>query len=399
MDTETQEQARRHFAEGVEHFEAGRLDPARTCFEAALAMAPGRPSVLLNLGITRFHLGHWGEAIPLLQQAAAAEPDRADAPAYLGLAHEALGQWQAAIDSLTQALALVPRHAQLYLARGRCKLRLDAIAPAMQDFDRALEINPAFAEAWSARGNLLRELQRLDDAAVCFEKALEHGAEPELHRYYLASVRGTGAPAAPPRQYAEALFDDYAADFESHLVKRLHYQAHETLVRPLTQGGRRYPAVLDLGCGSGLCGALIRPFADAIDGVDVSRTMLDQARGRGVYRDLAHADLAGFLIGATRRVDLVLAADVFIYVGELTAVFQSVRQLLEPDGCFAFTVEQAPAGHEMHLLPSLRYTHSESYVRELARRCGFSVREIVMAPLRHDQSQPVQGLYVYLEPD
>lgn len=398
MDSRQQEQARRHFVGGIEHFEAGRLDQAQECFEAALTLAPGRPSVLLNLGITRFRLGQWREAISLLQQAEAAEPGQADAWACLGLAHEALAHWQAAVDALTRALELTPRNAHLCLARGRCQLRLAAVAPAMQDFDRAVAIDPTLAEAWSMRGSLLRELHRLDDAATCFEKAIEHGAEPELHRYYLASVRGTGAPAAPPSQYAEMLFDEYAADFQSHLVDQLQYQAHESLLRPLIQAGRRYPAVLDLGCGSGLCGSLIAPLADTVDGVDVSRAMLDQARRLDVYRDLAHADLASFLIETTRHVDLVLAADVFIYVGELSAVFQSVRRILEPGGCFAFTVERPPKGQDIHLLPSLRYAHSESYVRQLAADHGFSVRQIITAPLRHDQLQPVQGLYVYLEP-
>nr|MDP2191602.1 tetratricopeptide repeat protein [Rhodoferax sp.] len=398
MDSKQQEQARQHFVEGIEHFEVGRLDQAQKFFEAALALAPGRPSVLLNLGITRFRLGQWREAIPLLQQVGAAEPDQADAWACLGLAHEALAQWQAAIDALTRALDLTPRNAHLCLARGRCQLRLDAVELAMQDFDHAVMIAPTLAEAWSTRGSLLRELHRLDDAAMCFEKAIAHGADPGLHRYYLASVRGTGAPATPPHQYAEMLFDEYASDFQSHLVDQLQYQAHESLVRPLIQAGRRYHAVLDLGCGSGLCGSLIRPLADAIDGVDVSRAMLDQARQLGVYRDLVHADLASFLIETTRRVDLVLAADVFIYVGELSAVFQSVRRILEPNGCFAFTVERPPAGQELRLLPSLRYAHSESHVRQLARHHGFSVRQIFTAPLRYDQLQPVQGLYVYLEP-
>ena len=398
MDNSQQAQARQHFVEGIEHFEAGRLAPAQKSFETALSLAPGRPSVLLNLGVTHFRQGHFAEAIPLLQQAGMAEPHQTDAWASLGLAHEALGQWQAAVDALSRALALDPQLAHLYLARGRCRLRLDAVAPALQDFDRAVAIAPTLAEAWSTRGGLLRELHRLDDAAVCFEKAIEHGADPELHAYYLASVRGTGAPATPPRQYAEMLFDEYATEFQSHLVGQLQYQAHESLLRPLIDAGRRYQAVLDLGCGSGLCGSLIQPLAGTLHGVDVSRAMLDQARQLGIYEHLVHADLASFLSDTTRRVDLVLAADVFIYVGDLSAIFQSVRRILEPNGCFAFTVEQPPAEQKLHLLPSLRYAHSESYVRQLARDHGFSVRQIFAAPLRYDQRQPITGQYVYLEP-
>ena len=391
------EQARQEFFQGIEHFEAGRFVQARQCFEASLALAPGRASVLLNLGITYFRLGKWREAVPLLQQAAAADPGQVDACAFLGLAHEALAQWQAAVDSLAQALELAPEHGGLWLAYGRCQLRLGSAKLALQAFDRAVAVDPNLAQAWSERGSLLRELHRGEDAALCFERALALGADPDLHAYYLASVRGTGAPAAPPRQYVEALFDEYAADFQDHLVVRLQYQAHELLVRPLVQGSRRYHAVLDLGCGSGLCGPLIHPVADSIDGVDVSSAMLVQARQLGVYRDLIHADLVPFLAETTRSADLVLAADVFVYVGELSAVFQSVRRILEPAGCFAFTVELSAEGQDVRLLSSLRYAHSESYIRRLARTHGFKVRELFTAPLRHDQLQPVPGLYAFLE--
>ncbi len=391
------EQARVDFFQGIEHFEAGRFAQARQCFEASLALAPGRASVLLNLGITHFRLGQWQEAIPLLQQAAAADPGQPDAWAFLGLTHEALAQWQPAVDFLARALEIAPEHAGLWLAYGRCQLRLGSVEPALQAFDRAVAVDAKLPAAWSERGSLLRELHRLEDAALCFEKALALGADPELHGYYLASVRGTEAPPAPPRRYVEALFDQYASDFQEHLVEQLRYQAHESLVRPLIQGSRRYRAVLDLGCGSGLCGTLIHPLADAIDGVDVSRAMLEQARQLGVYRDLIHADLVPFLAETTRRADLVLAADVFIYVGELSAVFRSVRRILEPTGCFALTVELSLDGHDVRLLPSLRYAHSESYIRRLAQTHGFKVRDLFAGPLRHDQSQPVPGLYVFLE--
>jgi len=208
-------------------------------------------------------------------------------------------------------------------------------------------------------------------------------------------VRGGTAPAAAPRRYVEALFDEYAPEFQEHVVGKLGYQGHETLLRPLIAAGRRYGRVLDLGCGSGLCGPLIRPLADAVDGVDLSAAMLEQARRLGVYRHLAHGDLAGFLAGAGDRADLVLAADVFIYVGDLSAVFAAVRRLLAADGCFAFTVEQS-ADEELKLLPSLRYAHSEAYLRRLAQAHGFTVRELFSAPLRHDQKRPVTGLYAYL---
>lgn len=394
---DTLDKARANFLSGVAHFEAGRLADARACFETALAVAPGRPSVLLNLGLTLFRLGDWREAARILHAAAAVNPEHPDVWISLGLARAALADWAAAAEALTRGLALAPAAIDVWLKLGQCRLRLGDATAALAAFEGALAADADCAPAWVERGGVLRSLARLDEAAICFEKALSLGADPELTAYYLASVRGSGEPAAPPRRYVEALFDDYAADFERHLVGELGYRGFEILLRPLLAAGQRYGEVLDLGCGSGLCGALIRPLADAVDGVDLSREMLAEAAKRGVYRELIHADLASFLAEGGRRADLVLAADVFIYVGELAAAFAAIRRLLRPGGRFAFTVEETDDGRDIRLLPSLRYAHSEAYVRRLAADCGFVVRECHRAPIREDQRETVAGLYVHLE--
>lgn len=389
------EQARASFLQGVAHFEAGLHLQARACFEASLALAPGRPSVLANLGICLFTLGEWQPGVDVLEQATAADASNADAWISLGLCHEHLARWQAAADCLTRGLALRPGTAMLWLILGQCRMRLGAIKSALEAFDTSLALSPDFADAWSARGSLMREIGHFQDATLSFEKALAHGADPVLNSYYLAAVRGETNPPAPPRLYVESLFDDYAADFQTHLVQQLGYQAHETLLRPLLNEGRRFYAVLDIGCGTGLCGTLIQPLSQALDGVDVSSAMLAQARATGVYRDLAHADLTTYLCNSTQRYDLVLAADVFIYVGALEVVFREVRRLLMPGGCFAFSLEPSET-QDVQLLPSLRYAHSQDYIRRLAQEHGFDIKQMALAPIRHDQQEPVMGLYAYL---
>lgn len=389
------EQARLAFLQGVEHFESGRLAQARTSFEDSLRLAPGRPSVLGNLGVCLYALKEWEKAVEVLQLATTTDADNADAWICLGLCQEHFGEWLLATQCLARGLALRPTNAVHWLKLGQCRLRVGDADGALAAFDRALEQDATLADAWSARGSLMRELGDLQQAAMCFERALAHGAEPTLHRYFLASVRGQDSPSAPPRRYVESLFDDYAADFQSHLVQQLGYQAHETLVRPLLASGRSFEAVLDLGCGTGLCGALMQAAAKAIDGVDVSAAMLEQARTGGAYSDLTHADLSAYLAASGNRYDLVLAADVFIYVGALETVFSEVCRILVPAGCFAFSLETSEQ-QEVQLMPSLRYAHSQNYIRRLAESHGLIVDKVVQAPIRHDQQQPVMGLYCYL---
>ena len=396
MDAAAQEQSRQTFFEGIAHFEAGRLDEARHCFERCQALTPGRPSVLGNLGVTLFKLGQVGEALPLLREAVAGEPQFRDAWVGLGLAHESEGDWAPAADALRHALALQDDTPALWLTLGECEARLARRPEALRAFDRALELDPADARTWSVRGSLLRELGQLAAAAHSFEKAIELGADPDLHAYYLASVRGGPAPTRPPRQYVEALFDDYAADFQAHVVGQLGYRAFEVLLRPIVDSGRRFRAALDLGCGTGLCAPLLRPCCDVVDGVDLSVRMLEQAATLGLYRELIHAELGEFLAATDRRADLVVAADVLNYVGDLASVVASVARLLEPDGLFAFTVELSTDGSDLNLQSSLRYAHSEASVRRLAQWSGLRIDALWQAALRHDRGKALPGLCVHL---
>jgi predicted TPR repeat methyltransferase len=398
-DTDPTEQAKAFFFEGNALFEQGRLEDAVDRYQAALALVPGRPSILANLGVTWCRLGRWPEAVTTLTQATKADPAHRDAWVALGLSQEALSNWAGAAHALQQGVTLGAATAQLQLSLALCLLRLERPDEALKALDQALALDPTLAEAWSQRGSLLRESGRHAEAARCFEQALAHGGDETLHRFYLASVRtGEATPAQPPRAYVEALFDEYADDFQTHLVQQLKYQAHETLLAPLRVGGQHFPLVLDLGCGTGLCGQLIRPHADAVDGVDLAQAMVEQARASGAYRRVEQGDLLGFLRAQTELADLVIAADVFIYVGALDEVFAAVHQRLQPGGCFAFSVELAGGEPGLQLRPSLRYAHTSGYVEQLAQANGFRTRQIWQAPLREDQQKPVVGLYVLLEP-
>ena len=392
------EQARTQFLDGLAHFQAARFEAAKVCFEASLAVLPGRVSTLTNLGATHIKLGRPHDALPLLNQAITREPGNPEAWFQLGLAHVGLGQHTQALACFDKAQAVDNSGPVLWMLRAQCHSHLDQKEAALDALARALAIDPSLAQAWSERGNLLRELKRPADAAAAYEKAIALGADTGINGYFLASVRGGQGPSTAPRAYVEKLFDDYAGAFQDHLVTDLHYQAHAVLVAQLP--ARRFSSVLDLGCGTGLCGRLAKPFSGRIDGVDISSEMIKEAHQTGVYGQLFHADVAEYLGSAQRSDDLVLAADVFIYIGELGPVFEGVAKILAPGGLFGFTVElarpQSGTAADVVLQPSLRYAHSENYLRRMAREHGFKVDSLTTQALREDQGRPLMGLYVIL---
>jgi predicted TPR repeat methyltransferase len=396
MSDNTIERAKAHFFAGNDHFEAGRFDAARADYEAALALVPGRASVLANLGVTLTRLGRWADAVPRLDAALLAEPTNRDAWAALGLCREARGDWAGAVHALRQATRLGAQQAGLWLALATCELEQDHEREGLQAIEECLALDPTMGEAWSQRGTVMRRHGHLAQAAHCFEQAIAHGADAELHRFYLAAVTDARDPPPPPALYARVLFDRYADEFQDHLVEVLKYSAPQTLLTPLLTGGLRFQRVLDLGCGTGLCAQVLAPHADAIDGVDVAEAMVRRAQASGLYRRVWRADVIEGLRDAGDTADLIVAADVFIYVGALDTVFAAVAPRLAPGGLFAFSVEQADPGRALQLRPSLRYAHGRESLEALAAAHGLLVDAVWAAPIRDDQAQPVMGWYLHL---
>ena len=360
------EQARAEFLAGLACQQAGDFLQAERHYQASLQHLPGRPSTLVNLAATQLQLGQLAAALASADAALSAEADSADA----------------------------------LLHRGSALAQLGRPADALTTFERLNAIAPEHPVAWSHRGSLLRELGRTGEARAAFQQALQHGAERELHGYYLAALGAQEAPPAPPREYVQRLFDGYAGDFDAHLLGRLGYRAHIELVDRVRAGaaGLGFTSALDLGCGTGLCGPLMRPLTQRLVGLDLSAAMLAQARDRGVYDALVQADAIDYLAVTAERFDLVLAADVLIYIGDPTPLLAAASRVMT-QGLFAFTVEVGEdnaTGCGWQLLPSLRYAHDPGWLAQQAPQHGFSVLQMDHAPVRCDQGRNVDGLYVVL---
>ncbi|HEY4069024.1 MAG TPA: methyltransferase domain-containing protein [Burkholderiaceae bacterium] len=292
--------------------------------------------------------------------------------------------------------------AQAALERGLALEAAQQPAQAYALFEQATELDPGNGRAWRQRGNLLRRAGELGAASTCFERAIEAGDDRALNTFFLSAIGVGPVVMAPPASFVSALFDQYAPRFDAHLRDTLHYRAPELLVQWVARDGAAssghplFDSVLDLGCGTGLMGQAIRPLARRLTGLDLSTQMLERAARTGAYARLVAGGLVEHLQTTDERFDLVLACDVFNYLGELRPVFAGARRVLTPGGGFAFTAEACEAEAGVDLLPSLRYAHSERHLRALAAEHGFKVRAMEKAALREQDGEPIDGLIFHL---
>jgi predicted TPR repeat methyltransferase len=264
---------------------------------------------------------------------------------------------------------------------------------------QTLEIAPTWAPAWFALGESRQALGETAAAVDAFTQALAHDPQDSQGaRLRLARLGAADQPAQPPQAYVRDLFDQYAARFETHLVKDLAYRAPSVLRDAITRAApeRRFAHVLDLGCGTGLMAKEMADLCDEIAGVDLAPAMAAKARASGLYAEVEADDLLVFLNGRTpASADLVVAADVFVYCGELDAIFGAVRRVVKEQAVFAFTLQRGAEG-DYRLGEDLRYAHTPAYVARLAAAHGFALASCDEVSVRQDRGQPVPGLSVVL---
>jgi predicted TPR repeat methyltransferase len=308
------------------------------------------------------------------------------------------------------------RHADLrssgdYAADRRYAWAVDAAAggdmvAAAGLFAQTLERVPAWPPALLGLGEALAACGDEDGAAEAFECALDADPTDRVGAGLRLARLGRRDPAAAMTpSWVAAVFDEYAPRFDSHLVEALGYRGPALLAAALDAAAgpeRRFATALDLGCGTGLAGAALRARIDRLAGCDLSAAMVERARVRGAHDRLAVSDMVGFLAGEPAgSADLVLAADVLIYVVDPAPLMTGVGRVLAPGGLFALTAEDAPdaAGDAPVLGSALRWAHPAPLLHRLAADAGLAVRSCVAASCRREADRDVPGLVLVLARD
>ncbi len=386
-----------HFL-GIAEHQLGRSEVGLALLERAVALAAPFADLYNNYGNVLRQLGRLDAAEQAYQRALELRPEDANALNNLATILRERGALEQAAATFERVLALNPEHYEAHQNLGHVYSALQRFEEALEQHRRALLLRPRQGDGYRELGAALCALGKVEEACAIYRHWLSVAPDNPAPRHLLAACTAQDVPQRASDGYIRESFDVFASHFDTSL-ERLQYRAPSLVAEAVAKrvGAATSLRVLDVGCGTGLCGPKLRGFASRLIGVDLSEKMLDKARARGCYDELQAAELTAYLEGCTEAQELIVSADTLVYFGALERVAKAARRALVPAGHFVFTVErseedEAPQGFRIH--PHGRYSHTEPYLREVLSAAGFLPPVIERVTLRMEAGRPVSGALV-----
>jgi predicted TPR repeat methyltransferase len=350
--------------------ERGRFDEAKACYVRAIELDPGRIDALNNLGVLLSRRGNPEDAEKLLQAVVQLAPGFAGARGNLANHYLRNDRLDDAVRTCIDGLVVAPHNGALH---------------------------QILALAYSVLG------MKTEAVAVC-RAWVEAEPDNPVAGFHLAACLGEGVPARAPDTYVRRIFDSFANSFDARLAE-LSYKAPALVAEAVVSHAgspSRALAVLDAGCGTGLCGPLIAPWARTLSGVDLSKGMLHKATQRKLYDELYCGELVEFLGQRLAAYDLIVSADTLCYFGALDAFAGAAFAALRGDGLVVFTVEahaDADDAPDYRLHGHGRYSHCRRYLESTLSRARLRINEMRAVVLRTEVGSPVNGWLVSARAD
>lgn len=414
---------------------AGRLHEAEVAYRDILRDAPDFLPATHYLGVALHQAGRRDEGLQLVRASLRSPQPQADWHNTLGNMLVAAGQDDEAIASFMAALEVDTGHALAWNNLGALVLKRGQVDDAILAFRNAIAINASFEDALHNLADALarsgdergaayhrcqayvlrpmpdkprhmlglayRVLGRLDDAARVYEDWLRDSPGDPVADHLLKACREDQATGRASNAYLEQYFDEFSASFEQKL-SGLHYAVPDAIGKALSTLGLapRSLRILDAGCGTGLCGLQLAPHARELVGVDLSSKSLAVAEAKGLYDALHAREIVEYMDTCeTASFDLVVAADMLIYFGDLTEFLQGARRVLKSGGCLIGSFQALAADHGFAIESNGRFSHARSYLLERHGAAGFTPIAVESLDIREELGLPVKGLLVVARKD
>ena len=340
----------------------------------------------------------WKEAAPKSHALIQIAPDLAEGHDLMGQIALGTGAPAIAEGCFERAVAIGPATGSRLFNWASALLALGEPAAAEPVLHRALLVRPDDPAILVQLGEAQLSQGRTDDALKSLRRALKKQPDNHFAAHLVSALTNSGTPS---RDYVTRLFDDYAGIFEEHLTQKLGYRVPEALATMLAGHIKPGAVALDLGCGTGLVAEALATQVGQIDGIDLAPKMIEQARAHGRYRHLAAGDCVEVMTSDSDfsgPYDLVCAADVFIYMGAIEAVLDTILTRLSPGGLIAFSVETTQA-EDIEIRASGRFAHAPAYIDRLVTSRRLTLLADQPHVIRLEQEKPIAGhLYLVAKP-
>jgi predicted O-linked N-acetylglucosamine transferase (SPINDLY family) len=157
---------------GIALLRLDRHDEAVTALMHALALAPGNPNCLLNLGQALAQRGDVQEARAQFMTLLQAQPEHPDAMFNLGVLSLNEERLIEARDWFERAIARAPEYADAYVNLGIVMQQSGNLSQAVSLLRRAISLAPSSTHAHFNLGQALAAEGQTREAAQCYEAAL-----------------------------------------------------------------------------------------------------------------------------------------------------------------------------------------------------------------------------------
>jgi predicted TPR repeat methyltransferase len=376
---------------------AGKVAEAEAGYAKWLRAYPNEANGLHFLGLLKFQTERLDEGVNLVRESLKFDDRNAHAWNNLGNMLVVQDHPQEATEAYQHATKYAPTLVEAWYNLGICYRRTRKIEESVASFVKAVELQPSNGMVYERFGMLLYGLGRFNEAAHVYREWLKVEPDNAVARHMLSAMTGEDVPARADDEYLKKLFDRFSSSFDEQLAG-LGYRAPELLVSAL---GEYVPTdgrldVLDAGCGTGLCGPLLRSMSNRLVGVDLSDGMVEKAQARQVYDELSVGELCAFMRGRPAAFDVVISADTLVYFGALEELASTARTTVRPGGILAFTLEQLTDDNasSYRIQPHGRYAHRLEYVQQTLQDGGFNTVEKREVVLRKERGQDVQGYLI-----
>ena len=379
------------FVQACELQDKAHLQEALSIYRELLQFIPQSSMIHYNMGLAYFDLEDFKIAAAHYNTASQESPTDPDIHFNRGLNLRRLSKHNEAIIAFCQAIERGDKSTDTLYNMALCHQDLNEFESAASLYETILADNTEHQSTLNNYAYLCHKTDDLKKAVQLYKRLLQLNPEHTAAKHMLNSLLGI-TPENAPLDYVESIFDGYAENFENNLLNELHYRTPTELIRFYRE---QFPdhqdrKCLDLGCGTGLAGVAFDTTCSELTGVDISDKIMKVAEEKNLYKRLIKDDILNFLNTTKEVFDLIIAADVFTYMGDLTPLFMACHQKSNSESTLCFSVEES-TDEPFTLKETGRFGHSLKYIEAIADETGWKMLSSRRSKLRKEKNNWIFG--------